>query len=351
MGILRFFRQQLRNVGRFLLKWEGTLWLTSVAVVLGIGLVLVCSFWEELGHENESVSTTIRNVGLVIGGIVAILLALWRSRVAERQATTSEKGLLNERYQRGTEMLGSEVLSVRLGGIFALRHLAEEHPEQYHVQVMESFCAFVRNPVEDNDTRRLMPIEADPPHGQPPPLREDVQAIIDAIAVRSDVHLAIEKKARFRLNLRGSDLRGAWLMGANLASAEWQSPSRMSLAISLSISGRTDLSEAKLCSAHLAIAQMQRAMLTGACLCRASVPWADLSEATLAEANLHETLSWGPVLSGAAFSIDGNWPAKGIKQSDLDSCRSAPDKPPLLSGVHDFDTNKPLVWSEKSLYD
>ena len=48
-------------------------------------------------------------------------------------------------------------------------------------------------------------------------LREDVQAIMDAIAVRSDVHLAIEKKARFRLNLRGSDLRGAMLMGANLA--------------------------------------------------------------------------------------------------------------------------------------
>ena len=318
--------------------------MAAVVAVLAIGCLFSLVYWEDLRGESESLSTTIRNLGLIIGGAIAIILAVWRSRVAERQATTSEEGLLNERYQRGTEMLGSDVLSVRLGGIFALRHLAEEHPEQYHVQVMESFCAFVRNPVENNGIRRLMPIETDPPHGQPPPLREDVQAIIDAIAVRSDVHLAIEKKARFRLNLSGSDLRGAWLMGANLASAEWESSSGQSLAVSFSMSGRTDLSEAKLCSAHLLLAQMQRTLLIGACLCRAEVSRTDLTEAVMAGANLHGTLSWGPILSAAKFSVDGIQPANGIKQSELDSCKADPGKLPDLSGVHDFDTRVPLEW-------
>ena len=64
-------------------------------------------YWDNLGSDMESLSTTIRNVALVIGGSAAILLALWRSRVAERQAASAEGSLLNERYQKGAEMLGS----------------------------------------------------------------------------------------------------------------------------------------------------------------------------------------------------------------------------------------------------
>ena len=44
-------------------------------------------------------------------------------------------------------MLGNDVLSVRLMGgirIIALQRLAEEHPEQYHVQIMRLFCALAR---------------------------------------------------------------------------------------------------------------------------------------------------------------------------------------------------------------
>ena len=62
--------------------------------------------------------------------------------MAERQADTARLSLLNERYLKGAEMLGSEVLSVRLGGIYALQRLAEEHPGHYHLQVMNLFCAF-----------------------------------------------------------------------------------------------------------------------------------------------------------------------------------------------------------------
>ena len=58
----------------------------------------------------------------------------WRSTVAtptERQADTGPTAVCSiERYERGAEMLGSRVLSVRLGGIYALEHLAAEHPQQ-----------------------------------------------------------------------------------------------------------------------------------------------------------------------------------------------------------------------------
>ena len=82
-------------------------------------------FWEWLNGA-ESGSTTIRNIALVAAGLVALPLAIWRGIVAERQATTARQGLLNERYQKGAEMLGSGVLSVRLGVIYALQRLAED---------------------------------------------------------------------------------------------------------------------------------------------------------------------------------------------------------------------------------
>ena len=55
----------------------------------------------------------------------SIPIAIWRSTVAEQQAITAQSGLFNERYQKGAEMLGSKVLSVRLGGIYALRTLID----------------------------------------------------------------------------------------------------------------------------------------------------------------------------------------------------------------------------------
>ena len=176
-------------------------WLTLVAIVLACSIALPAARWEWLRSgasegqsgvtaestsatesssvtksivTTESNSTTVRNIGFIIAGALALVFAVWRGVLAQRQARTAElqaetalrqtdaaqlqvessqrqteiaqQGLLNERYQKGAEMLGSEVLAVRLGGIYALQRLAEEHPGQYHVQIMELFCAYVRNP-------------------------------------------------------------------------------------------------------------------------------------------------------------------------------------------------------------
>ena len=117
----------------------------SAVVVLSVGLRLIWWQWDWLhaeGSTTVSNSETLRNVGLLLGGALAFVFAGWRAWVAERQASaaqaqaataqaqadiaqqqveTAQQGLLNERYQRGAEMLGSPVLSVRLGGIYALR--------------------------------------------------------------------------------------------------------------------------------------------------------------------------------------------------------------------------------------
>ena len=77
---------------------------------------------------------------------------LWRgielhdqSKAASKQSDIAQRNLLNERYQKGVEMLGSPTLSVRLGGIYALGSLAESDPHAYYIQIMSVLSAFARN--------------------------------------------------------------------------------------------------------------------------------------------------------------------------------------------------------------
>ena len=137
-------------------RWDAFWWIAGIVLVLVTSLSLAWCYWEELRGDQESLSATVRNVGVVIGGVIAILFAVWRSIVAARQATTAQLGLLNERYQKGAEMLGSKVLAVRLGGIYALARLARDHSGDYHTQIMSLLCAFVRNPTGE-------PVEASLP--------------------------------------------------------------------------------------------------------------------------------------------------------------------------------------------
>ncbi len=135
---------------------SGYFWLSLSAVLLLAGIGITIGFWGWLhpgASPTASNSETLRNAGLLIGGALAFVFAVWRGWVAERQANaaqrqaeTAEQTLLNERYQRSAEMLGSEVLSVRMGGAHALRRLAEDHPDPYHDQVTQMLIDFVRNP-------------------------------------------------------------------------------------------------------------------------------------------------------------------------------------------------------------
>ena len=248
-------------------------------------------FWDWLRAEAggvESGSTTVRNLGLVIAGLIALPLAVWRSWVAQRQSDTAQHNLLNERYQQGAEMIGSEVLPVRLGGIYALQRLALEYPKQYHIQIMQLLCAFVRHPpagVRDKTTR----LSGEPNRRE---LRSDVHEAIASISVCHARQGRLEEAAGFRLDLRGANLSGADLFKAGL--------SRANLAAA-------DLTGAKLIGADLAGALLSRANLAGASLSgadlgRAVLERAELSGARLDSANLAKAGLAGAILFKARLS-------------------------------------------------
>ena len=259
------------------------------------------SFWCWL-TDGESGSTTIRNLGLVIGAVVALWLTLSRINVAKRQAEIADQGLLFDRYQRGAEMLGSPLLAVRLGGIYALQRLATEHPEEFLGQIVQQYCAFVRHPTRADDattgsgTRR--------PGVNSSGLREDVHAvmrIIDGFLSNEGTQLVA---SGIWLDLRGADLAGADLSHYDLS--------------------RANLAGAGLVDSDLSGAHLYQANLEGACIRRANV-------------------------SGTQFSLlePFRYRVRGLAQDQLDEAYATPEIPPNLEGVVDRRGNS-LEWCGNS---
>ncbi len=340
-----------------------------------------------------------RNMGLVIGAVVAGLLAVWRSRVAERQASAAQEqvratqqqlrtsqlqtdaaqaqveiarqSLLNERYQRGAEMLGSKVLAVRLGGIYALQRLAKEQPEEYHIQIMRLLCAFIRNPTVDGKTEIGLtdhkPGETtetdDGGHARP---RQDVEATMEAIATRSKIGIDLEQDNDFQLDLRNAeigalrllrlrnvDLSGAQLTDANLSGIWLSNGTDLS---SIKEGYGVNLSKARLSGVNFSSSNLWEANLSDSLLVRAKLQiadlrHADLSRATLANADLSGAFLRNSILTGTKFSIAEHPPAKGLTQEELDKARADPKTPPRLDGVLDAFTGEQLVWRGRPLAD
>ena len=282
----------------------------SAVAAIGVALATLTPWAWVLAHHEA-----LRNLALVAAGAIAVPLAIWRAWVAERQAATARRSLLNERDQKAAEMLGSTLLSVRLGGIYALQTLAAEHPPHYHLGVMRQFCAFVRGPQNPTLT------DASPPAGTAPrpipempdsgarpdnharrgaadgdaasePVREDVRAVMDAIAARSAAGIEVEQQEeRFRLDLSGANLcewrfSGADLSGADLSGANLSMAKLTGAKLTRADLSGADLSAANLFEANLSRAKLIRADLSGANLVRADLIEADLIGANLSGANL-----------------------------------------------------------------
>ena len=276
----------------------------SLSVAIGVVELLLAIVWWDWLRGEQSGSEAMRNVGLIIAASVAFPLAIWRALVADRQASAAQQGVLSERYQKSVDMLGSDLLSVRLGGIYALQSLIKEYPQQYYLQTMHSLCAFVRNPSKDDDVDVTSYVD-DRSGARIPKLREDVQAVMDVIGNRGDTLIALEKREGFRLNVRRADLKYAALDDLNLSNV--------------------DLDDANLSFARLA--------------------GADLTGTSLIGANLTGT-SFCNVRSDGSYTS----PARGLSYPMLFVAYSDPNHPPEFGGVVlDVVTGRPLVWSGDSL--
>lgn len=291
----------------------------------------------------------VRNAGIVVGGLLALGLAYWRGRAADRQATaaqrqvdstlrqldvaqeqvrtaqeqaqTSQQGQLSERYEKGAEMLGSNVLAVRLGGIYALGRLAEDNPTRFHLQIIRMFCAFARNPTVDGNSDQVAQLS-----NGVTSIRSDVQAVVGWIG-----HNRAPSIEGGEVTYDGPDLRGAQLRGVFL-------DGQIDLHdVDLSRADLTDadcLGGVNLVSANFESAQMSGADLSHSNLSRARLSGADLTGARLNFADV----------GGADFSTFGQNPAIGLTQAQLNTALAMSGRPPSVQGVQDAETGNALTW-------
>ena len=270
-----------KRVCGWLGKWS--LWraLGIVALVLAVtvgcvvGGLIVFENWPNIGVDSWRARLNVaRDVGIVLAGVIALLVAGWRGFAADRQASaaqiqvdaalrqndTAQTDLRDRGYQKGAEMLGSDLLAVRLAGIYALDRLAREHPSEYYLQVKRLFCSFVRFPIRDD-------------HGARAELnvRDDIQQIMWALRDRTDEHRVLDSDDTQGFDFTGADLRRSQLMGFSASRASFS---------------HTDLSPSSL----------TRANLPGA-----SFAYADASNVEFDDALLESALFFKTNLNGSTF--------------------------------------------------
>ncbi len=306
----------------------------AVLILFGYLYTYWESIWGILWGDNER----LRNFVLIIVATLGLPVAIWRSCTAHLQATTAQRSLLNERYQRATEMLGGK-RTARLAGIHALTRMAQRHLN-YHVLIMFALSAFVRTRM-----KRKPEHEHDANRGGLP---GDLVAVMEALADRSGRQLITEVKEEYYLDLRNTDLRGLLVAEAKLPRALLDD-ANLSDRGNVAILGRANFVAASLVSANLASARVYGADFTDADLSGAKLTatylfMVDFSQADLADTDFSGTDFNGNVVIKDAI-LDGTVLVKvtGLTQEQLNSAEINPERPPILTGSRDPGTGRPLA--------
>ncbi len=335
------------------------IWIIAWVVLVVIATsVISCRFWEFLRADDPG-SSTIRNIVLAAAAVIALPLAIWRSIVADRQADTAQKqseiaerGLLNERYQKGAEMLGNSMISVRFGGINALERLAEEHPKDYHLLVMQLFCAFVVEPPEDDNGPKNQEENEDT---SIPRARRDVQLIIELIGRRNKERRTIEREAGFVLDLSYADLSDIVFFRVDLSEIKFNKSDLSRAKFSRSFFKQVELAETNLSKTQIVntdfsgskfyITNLSGANFIGD-LPAVNLVFSDISQVYLDDSSFEKFYytNLSGTQRGAPYCEEFI-----LTQVQLDQAVADSENPPSFGQIADADTGEPLVWRGKPL--
>lgn len=121
--------------------------LLVLATGLAVTLVWVALAWfhpRTVGDHLDVVKIALAIVG-GIGGVVALVVAYRKQRLAEAGEERERSRLYAERFDTATDKLGSDSAAVRLAGVHALANLADDW-EQGRQTCVDVLCAYLRMP-------------------------------------------------------------------------------------------------------------------------------------------------------------------------------------------------------------
>ena len=222
-------------------------------------------------------------IAQTIGGLLVLLglFATFRNiGIARENLRVAEEGKLTERFSKAVELLGSDKLDVRLGGIYTLERIAQDSLKD-HWTVMEVLTAFVREQSR-KEYRDYIPSLSESSSSidiDDLTLREDIQAALTVIGRREWSKV---ERPHQELNLMQAFLGKVFLFDANLRNANLF---------------KTNLQQSVLFRADLRKAILADAILIGADLNYAKLNGTNLQFALLHRADLRTSigLSWAQI--------------------------------------------------------
>jgi hypothetical protein len=250
-----------------------------------------------------------------LGGLALLLGAFYtyqQVQTGRRQLHVAQQRQVTERFTRAIDQLGNENLDVRLGGIYALEHIARDSPND-QATIAEILTAYIRThapwpPTLPGQYVATAPIEDVPELQVRAP---DVQASLTVLGRGGFAEQMPELTDR--LDLHEVDLRKAYVLHANLLGADL-SGANLAGAVLVGVNlERASLSDVNLAKAHmlgcdftysdLHSANLEKAHIEGAILIVAGLAGANLSGAYLERADLESAY-----LENAVADGDTKWP-------------------------------------------
>ena len=264
-------------------------------------------------------------IGQMLGGVAVIsgLLFAWQQlgNTAET-LRVSQQGQITERFTRAVDQLGSDDVTIRLGGIYALDRIAGDSPQDY-VPAMQVLASYVRG--SSSQTTAVSTPEPAGSAGRDLPI--DIQAVLTILGGRSVpwpaprcldlsgadlafanltnanlVGICLERTDLANASLAGADLRGTTMSGANLTHADLTGANLSLAVLDSAVLRMASMAGANLAEANLLNADARGAILPNADLRGANLTGANLSSATLFQVNLTGALLLDTDLSGALLS-------------------------------------------------
>lgn len=261
--------------------------------------------------ENESRGT----LGQILSGVAVLtgLIFAWQQLgQTSDNLRVSQEGQITDRFSRAVDQLGSDDLTIRLGGIYALERIARDSPRDYG-PVMEVLTAFARQEAPVAGNAALTPVTA------APRVQPDVGAVLKVIGRRTPAQIEVElEEGAGCLDLTGISAVGANLIEANLRNTCWdRSDLRAAQLQRADLTGTTfnssnlgqqaslsgaDASGSSFSNANFAASDLSRADFSEANLQAANLSFGILDGTNLAEANLIQADLQGALLIGADLS-------------------------------------------------
>ena len=248
------------------------------------------------GGEMDRALEWLKFYAYLVGGVVLI----WQVRISNRRAKAleetaalGERGNITERFKNAIEHLGNASESVRMGGVYALYHVARESRE-YVETVCKILCAHAEAVTTSADYA-----------GKEKPTTE-IAAILDVLFPTNG------GGAFGELNI---DISNWHLQGANVYSR-----------VMMKIQGvRVNLSRAIMVRANLSGVSMDEANLSGANMCRANLSEAYMIEANLSRAIMEQTNLSGAIMAKAnlsgAIMVGANLSGANLFRANLSEAR------------------------------